>query len=207
MKKKLKIAWAELLANRGSGLAYVMMAMTLLSLLATTLLNMTYMGYKIKAEDRQQKTDFYTVSTAMDEIRAGLQDTASDAAATAYKNYLMTYNISHTDQENEEFFQNYFIRAVEDSVCDIFMSEIYDVDKLNDMIKTNTGIEFEGNWTSRRIQKTAMEIILNDVSLKYTNNAGNEITLKTDIVISAPSLASAEWNYNELVQYRNWSTN
>ena len=207
MKKKLKIAWAEILANRGSGLAYVMMAMTLLSLLATTLLNMTYMGYKIKAEDRQQKTDFYTVSTAMDEIRAGLQDTASDAAATAYKNYLMTYNISHTDQENEEFFQNYFIRAVEDSVCDIFMSEIYDVDKLNDMIKTNTGIEFEGNWTSRRIQKTAMEIILNDVSLKYTNNAGNEITLKTDIVISAPSLASAEWNYNELVQYRNWSTN
>ena len=86
MKKKLKIAWAEILANRGSGLAYVMMAMTLLSLLATTLLNMTYMGYKIKAEDRQQKTDFYTVSTAMDEIRAGLQDTASDAAATAYKN-------------------------------------------------------------------------------------------------------------------------
>ena len=207
MKKKLKIAWAEILANRGSGLAYVMMAMSLLSLLATTLLNMTYMGYKIKAEDRQQKTDFYTVSTAMDEIRAGLQDTASDAAATAYKNYLMTYNISHTDQENEEFFQNYFIRAVEDSVCDIFMSEIYDVDKLNDMIKTNTGIEFEGNWTSRRIKKTATEIILNDVSLKYTNSAGNEITLKTDIVISAPSLASAEWNYNELVQYRNWSTN
>ena len=207
MKKKLKIAWAEILANRGSGLAYVMMAMTLLSLLATTLLNMTYMGYKIKAEDRQQKTDFYTVSTAMDEIRAGLQDTASDAAATAYKNYLMTYNISHTDQENEEFFQNYFIRAVEDSVCDIFMSEIYDVDKLNDMIKTNTGIEFEGNWTSRRIKKTATEIILNDVSLKYTNSAGNEITLNTDIVISAPSLASAEWNYNELVQYRNWSTN
>jgi len=207
MKKKLKNAWKELLANRGSGLAYVMMAMVLLSLLATTLLNTTYMGYKIKAEDRQQKTDFYTVSTAMDEIRAGLQDTASDATATAYKKFLMNYDASRTEQEQDEIFQNNFIQAVEESIKDnsIIIFSIYDVNKLD--VKTNTGIEFEDNWASRRIQKTATEIVLNDVSLKYTNTAGNEITLKTDIVISAPSLASAEWNYDELVQCRNWSTN
>ena len=60
-------------ANRGSGLAIVMVAMVLLSLLATTLLNMTYVGYKVKTEDLQKKKDYYVVSTAMDEIRAGVQ--------------------------------------------------------------------------------------------------------------------------------------
>lgn len=203
MKKKLKIAWKELLTNRGSGLAYVMMAMVLLSLLATTLLNMTYMGYKIKAEDRKQKEDYYIATTAMDEIRAGLQVTVSNAIAEAYKNILVNrYNPEDTDALQSDF-QNIFFMKVEGRLKHD-LPEKYESDKLKDMIKNHARI----NISDGRLDIKDTEFILYDISLKYENSAGNEFLVKTDIVISAPDFSPSDgWNYDKLVQYRNWSIN
>ena len=187
------------MANRGSGLAYVMMAMVLLSLLATTLLNMTYMGYKIKAEDRKQKEDYYIVTAAMDEIRAGLQVTVSDAIAEAYKAVMVDYDTTNTALE--ENFKNLFFEKFKALVSYNDILGKYDSNKLEVMITTSGNIEIRAG----ELRENPSEIILRNISLTYTNSDQNEITVNTDIVISAPTLASKDWSYDDLVQYRNWS--
>ncbi len=186
MKQKLKNACKELRGNRGSGIAVVMMAMVLLTLMAATLLNMTYMGYKIKAEDRKQKEDYFIATAAMDEIRAGLQGIVSDSIAAAYKDVLVNYNDTHSELDNN--FKRKFIENIG-----------INKDKLSDLLTNPDGIEVICNEI-----KTDSNIVLDNISLTYTNSAGNKVTVKTDIVISIPSF-NGDWDYDKLVQYRNWS--
>lgn len=208
MKNKMENAWKALLSNRGSGLAMIMMAMTLLSLLAAALLNMTYMGYKIKAEDRKQKEDYIIATVAMDEIRAGLQGVASDAIAETYKEVLPHSSDDITTPEGNEAFRNnlqqeFLTKTAEMiKVSNILFDDYYDTIKLRGMVKTSGN--FTIDYGRYNVNAAATEVILNNISLTYTNSAENEIIVKTDIVISAPSFA-AEWDYNKLVQYRNWS--
>lgn len=203
MKKNLKKSWKELMSNRGSGLAVVMMAMVLLALLAAALLNMTYMGYKIKAEDRQQRVDYNTVSSAMNEIKAGLQDITSEAISDAYKNMLVNYDIAYANIEDN--FKSYFLEKCRDQLkYNDFLSDIYNAATLKNMITIS------GNFVIANgdLKVEDKEIILHDISLTYTNSVGNKVKVKTDIVILAPDFSPIEgWNYDELVQYRNWSIN
>lgn len=222
MIKKLKIAYKELQANRGSGLAIVMIAMVLLSLMATTLLNMTYIGYKIKAEDRQQKNDYYVVSTAMDEIRAGMQEVISDKIETAYKSVLAsnTYGINvlapEGQAELERIFQEKFFDEIETWATNGAWPGTYKLTLLESMI----GYQNSGEITINRYDNNGVvqnkvenikvggnttEFILHNVSLTYKNSKNNTITVKADIVITSPGLNSDEWDFDKLVQYRNWT--
>ena len=87
-----KNLWNRERRNRGSSIVIVIIAMAMIGILATTLLWMSYYGYKIKVNDIRNKNSFYSAETVMEQIIAGLQGEASDAMAKSYQMVLSNWN-------------------------------------------------------------------------------------------------------------------
>ncbi|MCQ4769554.1 hypothetical protein NE579_03605 [Intestinimonas massiliensis] len=83
---------ASLRNNRGSGVVLVLVCMLFVSILGTTLLYMSYTGFRMKVAERQGKQTFYDASAAMNEIEAGVQKMVTDSIAAAYNTVLVHYS-------------------------------------------------------------------------------------------------------------------
>lgn len=77
--------------NRGSALLTVILVVGFLTILATTLLYITGMNFQIKQADYQNKKNFYTGETGLEEIRAELMKDVSKASVEAYNDISMRY--------------------------------------------------------------------------------------------------------------------
>ena len=77
--------------NRGSAMVTVVVAMVFLIALGAALLFAAYASYQTKIVMRADREIFYDASSAMDEIRAGVQGAVSDSIAEAYKVVLESY--------------------------------------------------------------------------------------------------------------------
>ena len=96
---------------------------------------LSYTGLLLKVTERQSKADFYDASTAMDEIRAGVQKYASDAIAGAYKTVLINYNYPDfipTGSTMEEQFKSEFKSNILKS--DLFSEGKYSLTALEGML-------------------------------------------------------------------------
>ena len=83
--------WIRKKRNSGSSIVIVIIAMAMIGTLATTLLWMSYINYKIKVNDIRNKNSFYSAETVMEQIVAGLQKETSDAVAVAYQEVLSNW--------------------------------------------------------------------------------------------------------------------
>ena len=83
--------WNQKKRNSGSSIVIVIIAMAMIGILATTLLWMSYINYKIKVNDIRNKNSFYSAETVMEQIVAGLQKETSDAVAVAYQEVLSNW--------------------------------------------------------------------------------------------------------------------
>ena len=93
--------WNRKRRNSGSSIVIVIIAMAMIGILATTLLWMSYINYKIKMNDIRNKNSFYSAETVMEQIVAGLQKETSDAVAVAYQEVLS--NWEELDSESNRY--------------------------------------------------------------------------------------------------------
>lgn len=77
--------------NKGSALLTVVLVVGFLTILATTLLYISGMNLQTKQADYQNKRNFYSGETALEEIRAKLMEDASWASVEAYNDVTMRY--------------------------------------------------------------------------------------------------------------------
>lgn len=70
--------------NQGSALVLVIIAIAFVGALVAMLVYMVYFNYLMKFADRSAKNNFYTAETALDIIKAGLEQDVSDAMVAAY---------------------------------------------------------------------------------------------------------------------------
>jgi hypothetical protein len=77
LKEKLK-------DNRGSALVVVIIAIAFVGTLVAMMVYMVYFNYLMKYTDRSAKNNFYTAETAIDIIKAGLEQDVSDAMVESY---------------------------------------------------------------------------------------------------------------------------
>lgn len=96
-----KELWNRKRRNSGSSIVIVIIAMAMIGILATTLLWMSYINYKIKVNDIRNKNSFYSAETVMEQIVAGLQKETSDAVAVAYQEVLS--NWEELDSESNRY--------------------------------------------------------------------------------------------------------
>ena len=67
--------------NHGSTL---LVAVSLIAVLATVLMSMSYMNYNMKVTELNSKKNFYNAEIVLDQINVGLQKEISDSLEDAY---------------------------------------------------------------------------------------------------------------------------
>ena len=192
MRKRLENVRRALRGNSGSGIVLVLVCMLCVSILGVMVMYLSYTGLLLKVTERQSKADFYDASTAMDEIRAGVQKYASDAIAGAYKTVLINYNYPDfipTGSTMEEQFKSEFKSNILKS--DLFSAGKYSLTALEGM--TGTGASVTG---SGLFDTAADAIVLKNVAVTYTDSKNYTTTVSSDISIGMPEFSYVVSNYS-----------
>ena len=104
-----KELWNRKRRNSGSSIVIVIIAMAMIGILATTLLWMSYVNYKIKVNDIRNKNSFYSAETVMEQIVAGLQKEASDSVAVAYQEVLSNWEALENETNRYSTFASVYL--------------------------------------------------------------------------------------------------
>ena len=113
--------WNQKRRNRGSSIVIVIIAMAMIGILATTLLWMSYINYKIKVNDIRNKNSFYSAEMVMEQIVAGLQKEASDSVAVAYQEVLSNWDDLQSESNRYSSFASTYL--------DTLVKHLRDTDK------------------------------------------------------------------------------
>lgn len=119
--------WNRKRRNRGSSIVIVIIAMAMIGILATTLLWMSYINYKIKVNDIRNKNSFYSAEMVMEQIVAGLQKEASDSVAVAYQEVLSNWDELQSESNRYSSFASTYL--------DTLVKHLRDADKGNGYYK------------------------------------------------------------------------
>ena len=106
LQKKL---WNRKRRNSGSSIVIVIIAMAMIGILATTLLWMSYVNYKIKVNDIRNKNSFYSAETVIEQIVAGLQKETSDSVAVAYQEVLSNWETLENETNRYSTFASMYL--------------------------------------------------------------------------------------------------
>ena len=103
MFKKISRRHKLKLNNNGSTLMIVMVAISLIAVLATVLMAMSYMNYNMKVTEMNSKKNFYSAEVVLDQINVGLQKEISDSLEDAYIRSMQRYTLDEDTKRNREF--------------------------------------------------------------------------------------------------------
>lgn len=189
MREKWIAARSALRGNRGSGIVMVLVCMLCVTLLGTALLYLSYTGLLIKTTERQSKQNFYSAETAVEEMRAGVQQAVSDSIAAAYKESLVRY----TSAEPDQIFRTAFVDALwqwsnEDGALFNKTTRSYDLDVLRGFVSDPTHVHVSADSAVELLGAGADQVFrLRGLQVTYTDAKGYETTITTDISVSMPS--------------------
>ena len=96
------------LNNSGSTMLVVVIAISLIAILATVLMSMSYLNYSMKVTELNSKKNFYTAESVLDQINVGLQSEISESVEDAYVRAMQRYS-TETDTLRNTNFANYYI--------------------------------------------------------------------------------------------------
>lgn len=186
------------LNNRGAGLVTAIVAIALITVLASTLLGISYMNYKMKVTNSNSKDAFYSAETALDEINMGLQAVVSKAVSTAYSQVMTNYStIAKESDKNalmESEYYNYITNALYDTSDPTYGH--YSVSILQSYLKTqawNSTEEYgcvvsaDGD-DNRMITYSQTGIVLKNVKVYCKDQKGYTSIITTDIRLSFPTI-------------------
>lgn len=108
MKNRIKNAISALRQNSGSGVISVLVAMMFLTILGMIMLFMSYTGLLMKVTEREGTDNFYQAESAMNVIRAQVQEAVSDTISVAYHEVLSQYSDNAESQFQSAFVTNFY---------------------------------------------------------------------------------------------------
>ena len=77
--------------NSGSTMVMIIVAVALIGILASVLMSMSYINYRMKVTELKSKDNFYSAETVLDQISVGLQQEASNSMEDAYSQAMQRY--------------------------------------------------------------------------------------------------------------------
>ena len=213
--------------NRGSGIVTVIITVTFIAMLGAVLLFMAYMNLQIKNADRLTRDNFYYTETALNELRAALQNSVSDAITSSYTSTLIMYGEALTDENTdpqEKFAENFitsiapplgftFTPLLPGDVSAGYKRLTYDNTKLEAtltrFVSPASGYNISTNQPSGggiviRLDAdgspTAIDI--EGISVTYVDTKGYENTIYSDFSISIPPFVAMSAGFqSRLNQY------
>lgn len=202
--------------DRGSAIVIVIIAMALISILASTILWASYLNYRIKVNDLKVKNSFYSAETVVEQITAGVKkEIVSASVNEAYQQVLSNWDALGTDANRENFFvmayrdqveerlgvsgvapvQTYDKGILEDFVDDAFKNEDnanghIDMDIWNDSAKPPLFKALEPNGTSLDTNPANDgSMTIKNICIEFYDSEGLLSIINTDIAIDVPKLS------------------
>lgn len=204
--------------NHGSTLILVVVAISFISILGTLILSLTMTNIQIKQSDLMAKGNFYESEEAIDEFRAVLANTSSDAIQEAYEHILENYSkytsMSSTSLK-EQFDKRYINNLFEKIASDFETFETGDfsgsierkqynfsASKLNGLMKTDKYKHaiINDEVIAQDLTKSIIEVCykkdakdnkltIKGLRIKYTDSKTDyESTIQTDINLLIPDM-------------------
>jgi type II secretory pathway pseudopilin PulG len=195
------------LNNQGSTLLTVIICLAFIGILGSMMLSVTMTNLQMKIVESKSKENFYTCEEAMEEIRTGIEELASNQIQDVYQNDIMTNFASYLAISSEEERNTYIKKKIAAGI----ISEIGDCTGLSEADLTN-GIAvkekddniFNGylsdnllsgvtrtvsigiNSTDTPIYSaTGDTVVIKDICVKLTKQ-DYETSITSDIVITLP---------------------
>ncbi len=183
--------------NKGSTIIVVLITMTFLTVLASVLLYLSLINLQMKKMDKAGKVNFYSAEAVMNEVRAVVQQAASDSIKTAYTNVLISYNTASSDVQTNNF-KTMFFSGLDDfkiNAESLFTWSGSNISYNPSLLQIALALDpiTAGVSGSGAVQKLVdgdghiTGIIMKDVTVRYTKN-GYETIVTSDIKIHAPEL-------------------
>ncbi|HWP79928.1 MAG TPA: hypothetical protein VN446_04740 [Candidatus Acidoferrum sp.] len=189
MIKKLKAD------SRGQTIVIVLVTMLFLSILGASVLFSSYTGFMMKVTGRRGAQNFYDAEAAVNEIRVGVQQVASDAISSAYTAILVDYDKAvNTPDDTEDIFRTYFRDALlewKDADDDellhysVMGGYSYDPDVLKKFLLHPEGAEILGTG---EVTVGTEGVTIHGLKVTYRED-GYESTVGTDICINYPDFS------------------
>ena len=159
--------------NKGSGIVTVLVAILFLTAFGTLSMYLAYTSTQMVASERKGKEASYNAETCMDEIKAGLQITVSDAIAQSYNTIMPKYTSYNQDISNE--FNKLYLDAVlgakvinydltvnpedeeESEESDAANKIVYYDEKMFSITKTSDGYDSVGTYDGNQLARLVKE--------------------------------------------------
>lgn len=196
--------------NRGSAIVLVIIAIAMISILASTIMWAAYVNYMIKCADIRNKNSFYSSETVVEQIMAGMQHEASAAISVSYQEVMQ--NWSNDEDESSRFsrFTTSYLDALVASLKHPTMgSGYYDRDVLRSYVDKelfDSGVDL-AEWNNSTYLPTMQLInnstlVLQNIRVSFTDENGYVSVVNTDICIDVPKLVFYQnGNIDNLYEY------
>ncbi|GEM_PF-1935872 len=193
MKRRISLK----LNNKGSGIVTVLIAVVLLTLMGSLLLMLAYTGFEMKSSDRLGKQNVYDASTAMDEIKVGIQEAVSKSIETSYGYALKRYSEKGTEIQSkfaEQFISSF--EAFEKGGKKLITKRgdgywYYNLDAISDMIvncrEGVATVKTTDDNARVEIDTTNLKIVFKNIIVSYTNK-DRTTTISADINVAVPDI-------------------
>lgn len=192
--------------NRGSAIVLVIIAIAMISILASTIMWAAYVNYMIKCADIRNKNSFYSSETVVEQIMAGMQHEASVAISLSYQEVMQ--NWSNDEDESSRFsrFTTSFLDTLVANLKDPLNSRYYSRQVLEDYVDDEL---FDNvDLTEWNMYEPTMQLInnstlvLHNIRVSYTDVNGYVSVVNTDICIDVPKLVFYQnGNIDNLYEY------
>lgn len=206
------------LNNNGSTMMIVMVAVSLIAILATVLMAMSYMNYNMKVTELNSKKNFYTAEIVLDQINVGLQNEISESVEDAYIKAMQRYTLEDDNVRNTNF-SNYYIGELRERLRTVDVDAQYQIAPLDTdgdgvydsglvqyldstlqaayangaLIIESSDPRMESVATSKtddagNIVYDAQGLVLYNLRIVYTDSNKFTSVIETDIRLKTPSL-------------------
>ena len=181
--------------NKGAALVMVIIAMAFIGILVSVVCYTSVYNYHMKVNSYKTADSFYSAETALDEIRAGVEITASASLSMHYINVLQSFSVGTSEEKNEkialEFYKDMIVayRDMDDNH--------YNLDRLRSyIIKAPGNVVLQAGRDDSGVMEYysdygVMEhytdgVVLRDLRVTYTDSQGYVSVIETDIKIKSP---------------------
>ncbi len=197
-RNRLKLLQGD---DRGVGIVTVLLVVMFIAILGSTLVYMSYNGLLMRAAERQGTENFYDASSALDEIRAGLQQVATESISVAYADVLTRYDSIMSSGGNvTEEFHRAFAEAVlawapsEGATPLVSVGSTYDLSMLAGFtVQPDPAVgEVVISSDSNMVQQNAEGIVFKNLQVSYTDAERSYTTeVEADVLLKYPGLTYA----------------
>lgn len=198
MKTRWYSLWEQKKNNKGSSIVMVLVVMALLMILVAIVLSLALMNYRMKTTNRQSLYNFYSAETALDEIRAGLTQEVSAAAADAYNTTMAEFTALDETARRQKFetaYINHLKGVLISGENAINGSATYSIAYIAAMIQETEyseeyqiGAKLLTAEGENVINETKDGLVLKNITVAYYGENDFVSEIKTDIVLGFPDI-------------------